>query len=130
MEPASRGPDLIEGVLVMGNHPALGDLAAGDTKDAHGPPPEGFTAVPHLASGEDHRTLIISEHSMHRERLISLPPTLDQIVGRGLLRHRPAPWRGVRPQHGHRRCRRSPLSEGSHPAPTQTPADAALAHVR
>src|SRR6516164_1805885 len=58
-----RRPDLIEQVLVIGEHPTLSDLVVSDAKDPYRLPDRALTVALHPPSGEDHRTLVVGEHS-------------------------------------------------------------------
>src|ERR1700719_1085208 len=67
-------------------HPALGDLATGNAKDAHGPPREGLASMLHLAAGEDDRALIVGEHpaNIDTERSVAQLASSGEVAQHGL----------------------------------------------
>src|ERR1700686_877268 len=107
----SRGPDLVEGILVIGKYPTLGDLAIGDTKDPHHLPGAGLTVALHLASGEDHRALIVGEYAVHDDakRPVRQLATCDEVA-QDLIpasidaSYRAAPWHMPRDVLGEHRA--------------------------
>src|ERR1700730_13058446 len=77
-----RGPYLIEGILIIGKHPTLGDLLISDAKDPHHLPGAGLAVALHLTSGEDHRALIVSEYAVYDDakRRVRQLATCDEVA--------------------------------------------------